>query len=251
MPLASKIKKRSIMRLNKEHWLLSKPIAHRGLWNESIVENSLCSYQNAIDNGYPIEIDLYSTTDGKLVSFHDSTLNRMTGVDGFIYDKSYEQLSQLNLGASTEKIPLFDQVLELCQNKTPLLIEIKNQPDKDIVKKVVERLKTYKGEFAIQSFNPLYINQVKKLAPEFIRGILGTNDAKEESFINRFVVKNLAFNRLIKPDFISYNHTDINKIAKKFKGVPLISWTITDNQTAKSVLKVADNIIFENFIPNL
>ena len=249
MPLASKIKKRSIMRLNKEHWLLSKPIAHRGLWNESIVENSLCSYQNAIDNGYPIEIDLYSTTDGKLVSFHDSTLNRMTGVDGFIYDKSYEQLSQLNLGASTEKIPLFDQVLELCQNKTPLLIEIKNQPDKDIVKKVVERLKTYKGEFAIQSFNPLYINQVKKLAPEFIRGILGTNDAKEESFINRFVVKNLAFNRLIKPDFISYSFEDLPLKKRKTKNKCLITWTVTTEEDYLKVKGKVDNVIFEKFVP--
>ena len=80
------------MRLKSDSWLLTKPIAHRGLWGEDIIENSLSAYKNAVDNGYPIEIDLYSSSDGVLFSFHDQNLERMTGEKGNIYDKTSSEL---------------------------------------------------------------------------------------------------------------------------------------------------------------
>ena len=46
------------MEKHKNQLLFSHPIAHRGLWNKDIPENSLLAYQNAVNNGYPIEIDL-------------------------------------------------------------------------------------------------------------------------------------------------------------------------------------------------
>ena len=83
------------MRIDPNHKLLTTPIAHRGLWNDSIIENSLSAYENAVKFGYPIEIDVYSSTDGEVFCFHDKTLNRMTGTDGFIYQKSSEELKDL------------------------------------------------------------------------------------------------------------------------------------------------------------
>ncbi len=236
------------MRINKDHWLLNKPIAHRGLWGNGVVENSLTAYRLASEKGYPIEIDLYLTKDGHLVSFHDDTLNRMTGENGFIYDKTLSQLNQLSIG-NGEKIPTFDEVLEIARGKSPLLIELKNQPYKDFVQKVVERLKNYDGEFAIQSFNPLYIKQVKRLAPDFIRGILGTHDAYGEKLFTRLIIKNLWLNNSIKPDFISYNFNGLPLKLNKLKDTALLAWTITTSAQEEKAYGMADNIIYENFIP--
>lgn len=243
------MKKGVAMRLNKNHWLLNKPVAHRGLWNENICENSLSAYKNAIDNGFPIEIDVYSSKDGVLMSFHDKSLVRMTGVEGFIFDKTYDELKELKLNGSDQEIPTLDQVLALCEGKTPLLIELKDQPDKSYVKRVVERLKRYKGEFAIQSFNPLLIKAVKKLAPEFIRGILGSNEEKNEKPFIRYMISKLPLNFIIKPDFISYCHSSLPLPKKIKKDLPVIAWTVTDKSTAISLKGIADNIIFEHFIP--
>ena len=236
-------------RIPKNYWLLNRPVAHRGLWGEEIIENSLTAYRNAVEKGYPIEIDLYVTKDGKLVSFHDSTLKRMTGADGYIYEKTLAELKQLQLLGTDERIPTFDEVLEIAENKVPLLIEIKDQPDKTVVEKTVERLKSYKGEFALQSFNPLYINKVKKLAPQFIRGILATQDAGKKSAITNYIVKKMPLNFLIKPDFISYDYKGIPKYAKKTKKMPVISWTITSKEIETTVRPFIDNIIFEHYIP--
>lgn len=241
------------MQLNPNSWLLNTPIAHRGLWNNSVIENSVSAYQNAVNNGFPIEIDLYSSTDGVLYSFHDKTLSRMTGQDGFIFDKSSSQLDSYRLIKSNERIPKFSEVLSIANGKVPLLIEIKNQPKKDIVNLVLKELENYKGEFAIQSFNPLYILKIKKLAPNIIRGILATNvkeELKGEKPFTRFIVKNMALNFLIKPNFISFDYRGLPLKKRKTKKIPVISWTVTDSTIQKNIKPFAKNIIFENFIPD-
>lgn len=238
------------MRIERDCWLITKPIAHRGLWGGNIIENSLTAYKRAIEEGFPIEIDLFLSTDGVLMSFHDDDLYRMTGVKGKIYEKDYEFLRSLSLLSSNERIPTFDQVLSLVDGKVPLLIEIKNQPNKMVVDKIVERLKSYRGDFAIQSFNPLYIKKVKKLEPKFLRGILATKTFADNKskFIN-YVIKNMPLNFIIKPDFISYSYQDLPLKKRKRKNLPLLAWTVTDNETYKNLVGLCDNVIFENFIP--
>lgn len=236
------------MRINKDCFLFNKPIAHRGLWNENIVENSLSAYQNAVEHGYPIEIDLYSTTDNEIVCFHDDTLSRMTGKDGFIYDKTLSELKELSLKNSGQKIPTLKEVLNLVSGKVPLLIEFKDQPNKNYISIAVKILKEYKGDFAVQSFNPIYLLKIKKLAPNFIIGVLGTNTPpSNKNFIIRHALKNLSLNFLVKPDFISYKHQGFP--IKNRRNLPLLAWTIRDNEQATKALTFADNIIFENFIP--
>ncbi len=237
------------MRLSEDYWLLNRPIAHRGLWNENIAENSTTAYENAVANGYPIEIDVYSSTDGKFMSFHDKTLVRMTGAEGKIFEKSYSELRKLNLIGTTEKIPTLDEVFEIACGKVPLLIEIKNQPDKTVTGRLIEKLKNYKGEFAVQSFNPFYIKQVKDTAPQFIRGILATGNAENETKLTQYIVKNMPFNFLIKPDFISYDYKDIPLPKNKIKSTPVICWTVTSEQAEKQARIQAKNIIFEGYVP--
>ena len=237
------------MRINKEHWLKTKPIAHRGLWGNGVIENSISAYTLATQKGYPIEIDLYLTKDNHLVSFHDATLERMTGEKGYIYDKTLKEIKELRLLNSDEKIPTLDEILSIAKGKSPLLIEIKPQPNSKVVDEIVAKLKNYQGEFAIQSFNPLYIDRVKKLAPEFIRGILTTADKSiKENFIKKYIVKKMPFNFIIKPDFISCSFNDLP--IKNKKKLPILAWTVTDEKTREKLKGIADNIIFENFIPN-
>lgn len=232
------------------NWLKQTPIAHRGLWGGEIAENSISAYKNAVKHGFAIEIDLYQTTDGELVSFHDETLDRTTNGTGFIYEKSFSELKNLTLkGTENEKIPTFNEVLSIAEGKVPLLIELKNQPSKDFVENVIKRLKNYSGEFATQSFNPKYIGKIKKLAPEFIRGILGNHTAKEQPLFKRFIIKRLPLNFAIKPDFISYNFTALPLKKRKVKNKVVLAWTITSPASAEKIKPFCDNIIFEHFIP--
>ena len=234
------------MKLNNSHWLLSRPIAHRGLWNDNFVENSLSAYQNAIDNGFPIEIDLHRSLDGEIFVFHDDDLARLTGVEGKIFEKTAKEIKSLSLNGSKEKIPTLSETLKLVKGKVPLLIEIKLQPTNKIVFDVVKILRDYKGEFAIQSFNPAYIIKVKKLAPDFTRGILSSK-AKFKNKFRGFVVNKMPLNFIAKPHFISYRHCDLPIKTRR----PVISWTITSTADWEKIKPYSSNIVFEKFIPKI
>ena len=237
------------MRLNSSHWLLTKPIAHRGLWNNEIPENSLLAYDNAIKHGFPIEIDVHKSKDGVLFVFHDDNLKRLTGVDALLHEKTSIEIKELFINGTENKIPTLKETLEKVNGRVPLLIEIKNQPNDSIVEDTINMLKSYKGEFALQSFNHLYIIKIKKLAPEFIRGVLGTANTEKCGWLARLIIKNLSLNFLAKPDFISYNIKNLP--LKRKRRPPLLAWTITDQDMAKKAKALANNIIFEKFIPKI
>ncbi len=237
------------MRIPNDHWLINKPIAHRGLWGGDIVENSLTAYKNAVEKGFAIEIDLWASSDGTLFSFHDDNLLRMTGVDRKIYDCDDEFLHSLTLLQSDQKIPTFRDILFTVNGKVPLLIEIKDQPDKFIVERVLDELDEYQGEFAIQSFNPKYVQKVKKIAPHVIRGVLGTNYVEGVSPFIRFVLKRMPLNRKVKPDFISYNKLGLPLKKRKTKDKVVLAWTIQSKEELEKYGEHCDNYIFEFFIP--
>lgn len=235
-------------RIDSSHWLFSRPIAHRGLWNEDITENSLTAYKNAVENNVPFEIDVFSSSDGVLYCFHDDNLSRMCGENGLIYNTESAVLNALSINDKGEKIPTLKEVLNLVGGKVPILIEIKNQPDKKIVERLLAELHGYGGDYAVQSFNPLYLIKLKKLAPFILRGILTTTEKENLqnlSIIKKFVIKHTPFTRMIKPDFISISFN--SKIKRKYKKYPILNWTVTDKNIAENIIKQGKNVIYEHF----
>ncbi len=159
-------------KFNEDYWLFFAPTAHRGLHHgKDIPENSLTAFYLAIKNNYPIELDVHLTKDKKLVVFHDDNLFRVTGKNADIRDSMYDDIKDLKLYDSDETIPLFSEVLKLVDGKVPLLIEIKQQKQKGIEKAVLDELKNYSGEFAIQSFDPFVLFKIKKLDKNIVYAI--------------------------------------------------------------------------------
>lgn len=101
--------------------------AHRGDWRNS-PENSLQAYQRCIDAGIDgIEIDVQMTKDSVIVIMHDETLERTTTGTGKVSDHSLQELKQLFLKSpigvvTRQKIPTFEEVLELAKGK--ILIQV-------------------------------------------------------------------------------------------------------------------------------
>ena len=153
-----------------ETWLCTKYIAHRGLHDDSAPENSLASFKKAIENGYAIELDVRPLADGTIVVFHDEALGRMTGADGFISNYTYDDIKDLRLLKTTEKIPTLEETLKFVNGQTPILIEIKNMGKVGFEKNIWKILSSYKGEYAVQSFNPYSLEWFKINAPHVKRG---------------------------------------------------------------------------------
>ena len=236
-------------------WLVETPIAHRGLHDKVSPENSLSAFSKAIEKGYAIELDVQLLSDDTVVVFHDESLSRMTGNDGYLKFLNKEDLKVLKLAGSKEHIPTFEEVLKLVDGRTPLLIEIKNQfKVGKLEQKVIDMLKNYKGEFAIQSFNPFSLQYFKNHAPNFPRGQLsGYFKGEKLAWIKKFLLKRMSFNKSTsEPNFISYDASTLpNRFVRKFKKLPLLAWTVRSKEEYLKVIKYCDNIIFENFIPEI
>ncbi len=80
-----------------------KYIAHRGLHSELVPENSLTAFRLAVEKCLSIELDVRLTKDCRIVVFHDNDLMRMCGIEGKVFDYTYEQLSAFKLKNSDEK----------------------------------------------------------------------------------------------------------------------------------------------------
>lgn len=234
-----------------ESWIAKTPIAHRGLHDKSAPENTLLAFEQAVDQGYAIELDVRIIDDGNVIVFHDEKLTRLTNIDGYASGLKLEDLDQIYILKSEQKIPLFKQVLELVAGRVPILIEIKNDRKAGALEQsVIDSLKEYDGEFAVQSFNPFSLEYFKKHAPSFIRGQLSCfyTGNKTLSGIQRFVLKRMMLNRKIsEPHFIAYETEALpNRFVNRYKHLPVLAWTVRTQEELERVRPHCTNIIFEN-----
>ena len=90
-------------------------MAHRGgaLHPDNIgYENSLHAFQNAVDLGYRyLETDLHATSDGVVIAFHDSKLDRVTDRTGVVAELPWSEVSKARINGH-EPIPRLDELLE-------------------------------------------------------------------------------------------------------------------------------------------
>ncbi len=236
-------------------WLVETPIAHRGLHSKTAPENSLAAFAAAVQKGYAIELDVQLLADDTVAVFHDESLARMTGNDGYLKYLNKEDLKSLKLAGTKEFIPTLAEVLALVDGKVPLLIEIKNKYKVGkLEQRVIDLLKNYHGDFAVQSFNPYSLSYFKKHAPNFLRGQLsGFFKGEKLGWLKRFMLKGMRLNKKVsEPHFIAYEAVALpNRYVKKYKNLPLLAWAVKSKEEYLEVVKHCDNVIFENFDPEI
>lgn len=236
-------------------WLVETPIAHRGLHDKNFPENSLGAFSKAIEKGYAIELDVQLLADNTVVVFHDESLARMTGNDGYLKYLNKEDLKALSLKGTKETIPTLEQVLKLVDGQVPILIEVKNKYKVgQLEQAVIEVMKKYKGEFAIQSFNPFSLGYFRQHAPTFLRGQLsGYFKGEKLGWAKKFALKRMSLNKKVsQPHFISYEASSLpNRFVKRYKNLPLLAWVVKSKEEYLKTVKYCDNIIFEKFVPEI
>lgn len=210
--------------------------AHRGYHDMAhcIPENSMSAFRAAIRRGYGIELDLHLTRDGQLVVFHDNTLERLCGCSKRVEELSYDELSSFRLLGTDERIPLLQEVLSAVDGVVPLLIELKIPTSSlKICEETYRILQQYSGNYMIQSFNTMGVRWFKLHAPHILRGQLAehlTARTSKESWLLKFIVQNLLCNFLGRPDFISYNMSDLPHLSvfllKYIFQTPIAVWTL-------------------------
>lgn len=145
-------------------------IAHRGLTNEYIKENTLEAFINAINNNYDgIELDIRKTKDKELVVLHDSLINRTSNGTGRINDLTYKELLKYNFGSKRNKakIPKLKDIVDKINN-TIIFIELKEEVKLEEIEKILDKNNT--NDYYIFSFNKKYIDNIKNT--KYKRGLV-------------------------------------------------------------------------------
>lgn len=219
---------------------MNKIIAHRGVFdNNSIPENSMLSFKNAIKYNYPIELDVQLTKDNKLVVFHDDNLLRMTGYDKLLQEANYSEIKNLKLLNTNENIPIFSDVLKLINNKVFLDIEVKNTKRiNETCDLLMKELINY-SNYSVKSFNPFIVRFIKKNYPSVRCGYLISSKYNKRILS---LCKSSFFIKYSMCDFLSLDKKLLKK--DKFKNLslkyPLQVWTIKKKEDVNYI----DNVTY-------
>ena len=232
--------------------------AHRGLHQIGVPENSMAAFAAAKDAGYGIELDVHLLKDGNLAVIHDSSLKRTADTDVKVEDLTADDLMAYNLEGTTEKIPLFSDVLSLVNGAVPLIVELKSVDNNyaALCSATCKQLENYTGLYCMESFDPRCVLWLRKNKKDILRGQLAYNlfriDAKIPAVMKFCLRHNLA-NLLTRPDFVAYGFQDRkilgNFLCRKFWKVQGVTWTIRSQEDFEAAIREGWIPIFENIKP--
>ncbi|MBQ5820992.1 MAG: hypothetical protein IIW31_07125 [Clostridia bacterium] len=186
--------------------------AHRGM-HRIAPENSLPAYGAAVALGAKeIEFDLWVTTDGEIVSSHDSSLDRVSDGTGKIYDHSYAELKTLDFGSKFSEnykglpIVLFEDILRKFAGHTVMNIHVKTRNNQceyseDALRKIVSLIDRYdcRKHIYFMCGNDNFLRLCRRLYPD-IRLCCGGGSAPWE-IVERAIDIGCEKVQLFKPYF--------------------------------------------------
>lgn len=236
--------------------LKGRNYAHRGLHSKdkAIPENSISAFELAVEKGYGIELDVILSKDGKVMVFHDDTLERVCGISGNFEDYTLEELKNMTLFNTDEKIPTFQEVLKVVNGVVPIIIEIKtSKRNQELCEKLLNNVKDYTGSYCVESFNPFIVSWFRKNAPHIMRGQLTMNRKKYNNIPKwmGMIMSNALANVISRPQFIAHgigSKSFLLRTAESLGAIKVV-WTVNDNLVHKKYEEGNDTVIFEFYEP--
>lgn len=231
-------------------WMTDRPIAHRGYHNAEIdiYENTLSACSLAIEYGFNIEVDMHPAGNGQPIIFHDPTLERLSGDPRNVRELDPGQLAKVKIGNGKDTVATLDQLLELTDGNTGLVLEMKGVAGEDdgFVAAITNSLKNYHGPYVLMSFYHWLLKDARAIAPHIPLGLTALyGDEKYEMH------KTIADE--CEVDFVSYKWSDLPcRFATEFRnsGKPVICWTTKSAEQMHKALQHCDQVTFEGFNPD-
>lgn len=201
-------------------------IAHRGAAGTA-PENTLAAVARAIeDRADMVEVDVQETADGEVVVFHDRDFMKLAGVPTKLWEATYAQLQDIDIGShfgadyGNERVPKLADVLSLCKGKCGVNIELKYYGHNQLLEARVAKLVEDAGmadQIVLMSLDRAGVRRMKRLRPTWKVGLLaavaiGDLTRVQADFLA--VGTKLATQRLIR--------------RAHSRGIPIHVWTVDD-----------------------
>ena len=237
--------------------------AHQGgdfLWPS----NTIYAFEHSRDLGADVlELDLHSSSDGKLMVIHDSTVDRTTDGSGAVHSMTAQELQALDAGYdwSPERqgesfpyrglglqIPTLAEVLEAFP-ETPLNLEIK-QVEPSIAGVLCDRIVQYGrlDDVMVGSFHDAALRDFRAACPE-VATSAGPNEVRTLFILNTLFLGNLyrpAAEALQVPEYQGALQVVTPRFirAAHAKNVQVHVWTPNETEEIERLLELGvDGII--------
>jgi glycerophosphoryl diester phosphodiesterase len=241
-------------------WLIARPLAHRGLHDQSgIIENTASAFSAAIARDYGIECDVQISADGEAMVYHDDALGRLTKSNGLLAETSASALKAIPFKYCADRMLTLGETCDLINGRVTLLVEMKSHFNGNprLPQRVANVLSHYQGPVAIMSFDPDMMTFLRNIAPQLPRGIVAerhnTHSARERvSILRKLRIKHSQVFQT-RPQFIAYACRDlpaaIPLMTRYILGLPLLTWTVRNDDDRLRSQRWADQMIFEGWLP--
>lgn len=244
-------------------WLTARPVAHRGLHDRAhgIIENMQSAVAAAAARGFAIEVDIQLSADGEAMVHHDAALGRLTeGGTERIADMTAAALKQVVFRGTTDRMMTLSDLCTLVAGRVPLVVEVKSAftGDRRLVHRMAQVLADYRGPVVAMSFDPDQVLAVREIAPALPRGIVAQRTYDDDYWqhlppAKRDAMVGLRHGFQTQPHFVAYWIDQLPApapwIARNVFGCPLLTWTVRTDEQRRRAAQLADQMIFEGFLP--
>jgi glycerophosphoryl diester phosphodiesterase len=164
-------------------------IAHRGEHLHH-PENTMAAFQGAVDAGADFfELDVRTTSDGKLALMHDATVDRMTNGTGEVAAMTLADLLKLRV-KEIAAVPTFDEALAFAHGKIGVYVDSKRISPSDAVAAIgrngmQERVVIYGGADylkGVSALDPKLKVMPEARNPDVLRSLLDSLHLKVAAF---------------------------------------------------------------------
>jgi len=223
-------------------------VAHRGA-SAYAPENTLASFELAIDLGADaLELDLRQTKDSVLVVLHDDDIDRTTNGRGNVKEFTFSELQKFDAGSwfgkefSDQKIPSLQEVIDLLDDTTIIIIELKegNETYPGIEEQVVEIVKqnNIESRTVLKSFDPNVLERLRIIEPSIP---LLYVYAVRIPWLGMIIDRGVTFDSVYDLD-VEYLQPHRFFLSKSFvedahaKGFKVISWVVNSTEAINESL---------------
>ena len=229
--------------------------AHRGL-HRIAPENSLPAYGAAVALGATeIEVDVWASADGVLVSCHDATLERVSDGEGKIYEKTYAELSALDFGVRYDeryrglRIPTFEDILKKFGGRCIMNIHVKLWEvdiGRPMIKEIVDMIRKYdcQKHVYLMVVNDDIHRAVKEYAPDIPTCVGWDGNREPLSMVERAIALGAEKVQLYKP----YFNEETVRLAHEHGILCNVFWS-NDVKEAEEYLRMGiDTILTDDYL---
>ncbi|MFF5188933.1 glycerophosphodiester phosphodiesterase [Streptomyces sp. NPDC000345] len=228
------------------------PFAHRGGAADGM-ENTVAQFRRAVGTGYRyIETDVHATRDGRLVAFHDATLDRVTDGAGRIAELPWAEVRHARV-AGKEPVPLFEELLETFP-EVRWNVDIKTEPALHPLLDLIARTDAW-DRVCVGSFSEARVVRAQRLAGPRLatsygtRGVLnlrlrswGVPAALRRSAVAAQVPETQSGIQVVDARFVRTAHA---------RGLQVHVWTINDGDRMHRLLDLGVDGIMTDHIDTL